>query len=328
MADYEALDGILASPGMEGFRALAQGVTFGSFGQAVTFAAGVAEDLSLLGEPGGGRALASQLARSAADVGFGPAENPIISSFRRGKTFVYDPSLGRYVMDPALAGAPATGVRFILYEPGPDGRPDPEKEMGYADLIDEGDDSLEEIALRLVVVEGVDTILDYRTTVDVLAQGGEVTVDGFLQGDTERLDFHIQVAASAGGDGATLDISFEMAIENRAFSIGGSVKGAAGDSGAGGEITLLVRHGTDSFSLEAAGSDAEILGAVYLNGELFATVEGDPNSPTIRGAGGGEITWAEILVLRRILDWAEDVFDLFEDLLDPVDELVIIALIL
>lgn len=326
--DYQALDGILASPGMEGFRALAEGVTFGSFGQEVTFAAGVATELSLLGEPGGDRAFASQVARLAAEARSGPVENPIISSFRRGKTFVYDPSVGRYVFDPARPGAPATGVRFILYEPGPGGKPDPTKEIGYADLIDEGDESPQEIALRLVVVESADTILDYRTTVDILAQGGEVTVDGYLQGDPDRLDFHIQVAASADGDGATLDIAFEMGIESREFSIGGSVHGAAGDSGKGGELTLLVRHGTNTLSVEATGSDSEIQGTVYLNGDLFATVEGDPDSPTIRGAGGGELTWTEMLVLRQILDFAEDVFHLFEDLLDPVDELVIIALIL
>jgi hypothetical protein len=36
----------------------------------------------------------------------------------------------------------------------------------------------------------------------------------------------------------------------------------------------------------------------------------------------------EALVLRQMVDSAEDVFDLFEDLLDPMDELILLALIL
>ncbi len=328
LEDYAAMDSVLASPGMDGFRALAQGVTFQSLGGEVTFAAGVAAELRGLQLPSDSRAFARDLATLVAGAEPGPAANPIISSFRRGKTFVYDAELGRYVMDPALEGAPATGVRFILYAPGAGGRPDPAAEVGYADLIDEGDDSPEEVALRLTVVEDGTTVLDYRTTVDILADGGTVTVQGFVQGKYDRLDFDIRVTGTAGGDSAAMDVAFEMGIAQRDFLITGSVQGTHADSGGTGEIHLLVQHGTDSFSVEAVGTDDSLDGTIHLNGELFATMEGDPDSPTITGSAGGDLTWAEALVLHRILDASEDVFDLFEDLIDPVDELVIIALIL
>lgn len=328
LRDYEAMDSVLASPGMDGFRALAQGVTFQSLGEDVSFAAGVAAELRSLQGTSDSRAFARDLATLVAGAEPGPAANPIISSFRRGKTFVYDAELGRYVVDPTLEGAPATGVRFILYAPGAGGRPDPEAEVGYADLIDEGDDSPEEIALHLMVVDAGATVLDYRTTVDVLADGGTVTVEGFVQGKYDRLDFDIRVTGTAGGDGAAMDLAFEMGIAQRDFLITGSVQGTHAHSGGTGEIHLLVQHGTDSFSLDAVGTDDSMDGTIHLNGDLFATVEGDPMSPTIRGSSGGELTWAEALVLHRILDASENVFDLFEDLMDPVDELVIIALIL
>ena len=328
LEDYQAMDAVLSSPTMDGFRALAQGVTFKSLGEEVGFAAGVASELDLLQHPSGSGPFAARIAGLASRAVTNPARNPIISSFRRGKTFVYDPSLGRYVMDPTREGAPRTGVRFLLYEPGPGGKPDAEREIGYADLIDEGDESPEEIALRLVVVWDGSPILDYRTTVDILAHGRRVTVGGYLQGDYHRLDFDIEVMGSNDEGGANVDISFEMGIATRDFLINGSVHGAKGDSGEGGEVSLLVQHGPDSFSIQAIGDDDSLEGTVHLNRKLFATVEGDPDSPTIRGAGGGQLTWAEWLVLRQILDSTEDVFDLFEDLLDPVDELVIIALIL
>jgi hypothetical protein len=328
LEDYQALDGVLSSPAMDGFRALAQGLTFESLGEEVVFATGVASELGLLHHPSGPRTFAARIAGLASKAGAEPAMNPIISSFRHGKTFVYDPSLGRYVMDPNREGAPDTGVRFLLYEPGPGGKPDAEREMGYADLIDEGDGSPEEIALRLVVVWDGTTILDYRTTVDILTRGGRITVNGYLQGDYDRLDFDIEVMGSSHEGGTSVDISFDIGIATRDFLISGSVHGANGDSGEGGEVSLLVQHGPDSFSIQAAGESEHVEGTFHLNGKPFATVEGDPDSPTIRGAGGGELTWAEFLVLRQILDSTEDVFELFEDLLDPVDELVIIALIL
>jgi hypothetical protein len=288
----------------------------------------MASGLDLLRPLSGPEPFAARLAELASSAGGTRVLNPIISSFRRGKTFVYDPALGRYVMDPNAEGAPDTGVRFLLYEPGPGGKPDVEAQIGYTDLIDEGDESPEEIALRLMVVRDEVTILDYRTTVDILARGGKVTVEGYLQGEFDRLDFDIQVTGASDEGGASVDISFEMGIATRDFLISGSVHGVNGDSGEGGEVSLLVRHGGDSFAIEASGDEDDIQGTFRLNGGLFATVTGNPDSPTIKGRDGDDLTWAETLVLRQILDSTEDVFDLFEDLMDPVDELVIIALIL
>ncbi len=328
LADHQAMDTVLASEAMKGFRALAQGVTFGSFSEEVQFAGRVVSELDGVQVGTDGEGLARRLARLAAGANYDEAGNPIISSFRRGKTFAYDPDQGRYVIDEDRVGAPSTGVRFILYEPGMGGKPDATKEIGYADLIDEGDQSAEEIALRLKVVEGEATILNYRTTVDILDDGGKITVNGFLQGDYDRLDFDIQVQGSSSGGDSTMDISFEMEIEDRDFLITGAVHGAEGESGEGGEVDLVVRHGSDSFSVQLTGDDSSIEGTFKLNGEVFAKISGDPDDPTITGATGSELTWAEFLVLRQILDSTEDVFDLFEDLLDPVDELVILALIL
>lgn len=54
----------------------------------------------------------------------------------KGKTFVYDLSAGSYVVDATATGAPATGVRFVLYIwDGPNGRPAlPLTRLGYVDI--------------------------------------------------------------------------------------------------------------------------------------------------------------------------------------------------
>ncbi|MBT8398146.1 MAG: hypothetical protein KJN92_14335 [Gemmatimonadetes bacterium] len=328
LANHEAMALILQSDAMEGFRALGGGVSFLGVAPEAAFAlgAGRALDNSLRG--GNAEKLGARLFTAWSQLGGAPSHAPIISQFRRGKTFVYDPEVGHYVMDSEIPGAPATGVRFILYQPGSDGKPDPANEVGHADLIDEGDGSEEDIALRLVVIEGTDTILNYRTTLDVRESGGEITVSGFFQGEFDRLDFDIVVTGSDDDGGETVDISFEMGIAERDFLIQGSVFGTESDSGEGGEIALLVEHGEDSFSVAAIGTDDSISGTVHLNGALFANITGDPDDPTITGATGEALTFIEMLVLRQIIDSTEDVFDFWEDLLDPVDELVLLAFIL
>ena len=57
-------------------------------------------------------------------------------------------------------------------------------------------------------------------------------------------------------------------------------------------------------------------------------VSGTPQQPVFKNPAGEPISGAEALVLWRIFDITEDVFDLFEDLVEPIGELVIIAVIL
>lgn len=328
LSDFETLDLILQSNAMEGFRAMGSGISFQVLAPVEEFAFEVGQALVVPGSGSAPGALTRGILSAASALGPVPLNAPIISSLRRGKTFVYDAGLGRYVVDQGLEGAPETGVRFLLYEAGPDGKPDPESPIGHADLIDEGDDSPEDIALWLVVMEGTDSILSYRTTVDFQQNGGEIAVDGFLQGEDDRLDFEITVSGSAGEEANTVDIAFEMGLETRPLSMEGTIAGIEGDSGEGGEINLLVQHGEDSFQVIVTGNDDFMDGTVELNGSLFATISGDSEDPTITGADGEPLDWREVLVLRQILDTSEDVFDLWEDLLDPIDEMVILALIL
>jgi hypothetical protein len=330
LADHEALHLILQSEAMASFRALAAGISFQSMTPEAEFALRLGGKIGAPLNKSDASDLAGRVFSATSRWGSEPLNAPIISEFRRGKTFVYDAGLGHYVVDESLTDAPETGVRFILYEAGGDGKPNPDAPVGWADLIDEGDASEEMIALRLLVVDGQteDVILEYSTTLDVYPGGGEITVNGYFQGKQDKLTFEITVTGSDGDDANTVDIDFTMGIAERGFSIAGSVSGVDSESGDGGEVHLLVQHGFDSFEVDFTGTDDTINGTVKLNGNLFASISGDPDDPTITNATGDPLNWAELLVLRQIVDSAEDVFDFWEDLLDPVDELVILAIIL
>ncbi|MGD2045931.1 MAG: hypothetical protein PVH96_06895 [Gemmatimonadota bacterium] len=326
---YQEMDSLLASPSLAALDALAGRTPFGASPAGVDAlaafrAASAADD---------GRAFALALAERMTEIDpttAGPAAAPIISDFHRGTTFVYDAESDQYVADPGRDDAPETGVRFVLYETDLFGSPVSEDEIGYADLVDEGDDSAEDVALHLTVFAYETTVLDYRTTLDIQQTGGTLGVHGFLSDpDGGRLDFDIDATSTQVGEGdPMLDVAFELAVDEHDFSINGTVSGVDDNVEGDGTVELTVRHADDSIRLDVEGEAGQIDGSVFVNGSLFATVTGDASDPDIASATGDPLTLRELLVLHRIVDGAEDVFDFLEDLLDPVDELVFLAIIL
>jgi len=327
LSAYESVDSVLASPTLASLHALSGRTPFGA-----SPASAAALDVFAGAASGGSRAFAVRLvSRIAAGLGSaGPAASPIISDLHRGVTFAYDPDEDRYVHDPERVDAPETGVRFVLYEVDVSGDPLVEEEIGYADLIDEGDGSAEDIVLHLLVVAHETTVLDYRTSLDLRLTGATLGVHGSLQEpDGPRLDFDIDASSTNLGEGdPLLDVAFELSVDARDFSIVGTVSGIDGQHDGDGAVELIVRHRDDSIRVAAETLNGEIDGAVFVNGSLFATVTGDADDPVIASATGEPLTLGEILVLRHIVDGAEDVFDFLEDLLDPVDELITLAIIL
>jgi hypothetical protein len=326
LEDYEAMRTALESAEFLGFRALAGRTPFGGAPAAIDAVGGLTAPQTA----DGGRAFALALFRRIRASGAltRASAAPIISGIHRGRTFVYDRETDRYVVDPDREGAPATGVRFIVYEVDQTGDPIVEQERGWADLIDEGDDSAEDIALRLTAVEGSATVIDYAATLDLNGDQGELTVRGFLQGDDVRLDFDIEAVGTDEGGTETLDLAFELRVDARDFSVSGSVAGLD-ESGQGrGRIDVTVRHREASIRADVSGDQGVLDGTIYLNGDVFATVSGTEGDLVFQGNDGEALTWAELLVLRHIFDSIEDVFDLLEDLVDPVDELVVLGVIL
>lgn len=326
LADYETIDAVLSSNGWAGFQALGSRTPFAKSADQIDVVAG-------LSAPRGSddaRSFALHLADrlQAGRLATAPSAAPIISHLHRGKTFVYDPAIDDYAVDPDRTGAPANGVRFIMYAVDVEGRPIVDEEIGYADLVDEGDNSSEDIVLHLTVVERGVTILDYRTSLDENGDRGTITVDGFLSGDGNRLDFAIEATGTDVGGRTTLDVSFDMRVDARNFSITGTVHGVEEGNEGEGDVDITVRHRSESIRVDLSGQDGVIDGTFFLNGDVFATVSGPENEPTFLGASGDPLTGPEFLVLRHIVDTVEDVFDFLEDLVDPVDELVTLGAIL
>lgn len=328
LTDYEVMGAAIEDTDWSGLAALEGRMPFGG-GPAPAVVRALAETEVQGGPHAYVAALARTLTRGPVTAAAsGPMAGPLISGWNRGTTFVYNPATDDYEADLDRTDAPETGVRFVLYEVDDAGVPIVGEEAGFADLIDEGDDSVEDLALRLRVTWHETVILDYATTLDRVAGGGALTVTGFLQGEEARLDFDIGVDALDTPEGTRLDIGFDIGVAARDFRIVGDFSGLEGEDDGDGDVRLTVSHRDGSFRIEMTGTDGMLDGTIHVNGELFATVSGPDDAPVFLDADGAPLTWDQVLVLHRIVDVTEDVFDLLEDLVDPVDELLLLGFIL
>lgn len=331
LADYGALDGVLASETWSGLQALAGRSPLGA--SAAISALRVVPSAA---SSGAGRAYVAgfvhQLAAAARAGALGNASTfarTLISPAHLGRTFVYDAALDNYVVDPARTGAPANGVRFILYATGSDGRPNPAKEVGSADLLDEGSSGSATIVLHLIVTRQGVTRIDYRTSVLPGDATGHVDVSGYATGDDGvRLDFNVGVTGTATGATSQIDADFDLAVRSRNFRITGTVRGAEDGRDGDGAINVTARHGDTSFRVTVEGDGETIDGTIFLNDAPFVTVSGDVRSPTLRGVTGAPVTEQELRVVREVLHAVDDVFALVEDLVRPVEQLLLLGWIL
>jgi hypothetical protein len=326
-ADFDALQSVLASDDLALLGTLSGRTPFDAAPALETVVSAGTPSL----EDGGhafARALAERLTTTWEERSAEAALGPAISGWHRGTTFVYDPGTDEYTPDLTRTGAPETGMRFVLYELDDQGVPVLDSEVGYVDLVDEGDGSVEDIVLRLTVVHLERTVLDYRTTLDHDATRGALTVVGFLAGEHATLDFDVSVEAERVGEVGMLDVSFAFRVDERDFEVVGTVSGMEEGGHGEGDVQLLVRHRAASIEVEMAGAGGELDGTIEVDGELFATVTGPADDPVITGSTGEPLTWTERLVLLRVIDVVEDVFDFLEDVIEPVGGIVLLGIIL
>ncbi|MBM4185907.1 MAG: hypothetical protein FJ206_01220 [Gemmatimonadetes bacterium] len=255
----------------------------------------------------------------------GPNAIPVIRPSVFGKTFVYDPATKEYVVS-SRAGAPANGVRFILYREGEQGRPNPAQEIGYADLTDEKASSATSAGLKLKVVSGSITHLEYSFDLSGSISNATVKVVGYLSDGTERINFDLSTNGQLFGRGGTATIEGKIEVPSQRFSVEAKLVGQAGESGGAGQIDLRVKAGDDVLVIKVTGSAGAINATITANGKLFATVTGTAEKPVIKGEGGRDLTAEELEALGAVVKFAEGVFELIGGLLAPAGVLLLIGL--
>jgi len=325
LADYAAFEQLFATEGWAGLQALGGRTTM-----AASSAVFALQSMPSVRDEASSRSFALTLFRNLSSLGRDEATfgRRIISDRHLGRTMVYDAARDEYVIAPNRTGAPSNGVRFITYEVDANKRPIPAREIGYADLIDEGANSGNVIVLRLLAVTRGVTTLDYRTRVDLGAGASKIDVTGFAAEGSERLDFTIGLADRTSGGRTVLDATFDITLKPRGFRVTGTVTGVAESKDGDGKVVLTARHQDTALRVEMEETADQVNGKILLNGATFVTITGTAANPILRGATGQPVTGAELQVVRHVIEMSDDVFDLVEDLVEPVEELILLGSIL
>lgn len=243
-----------------------------------------------------------------------------------GKTFEFDTVADRYVAG-ARTGAPANGVRFVLYavDPVTHALVFPLVETGYADLTRTVTN--QSITARVEAFSGGNApvkTLSYTASVQGTITNPTVLVAGFARNGSDSLAFTLGSTVSLAN--STIDLDWRTALPTRGLStrvqqtISG---GAAPQLMIDGLLTGQQGHTVGITGTIVAQTGGTLL--VKVNGNAFATIALDglvDETPTILGAGGQPLTPAEQAMLRQIMEWFRGAFDLYEALLGPAARLL------
>jgi hypothetical protein len=250
---------------------------------------------------------------------------PVIRPAVFGRTYVYDATAGQYVADPDRTGAPANGVRFVLYETDDTGAIMPDLEIGYADLIDEKAASTSSAGLRFKVVSGTTTVLDYAFEVGGLFVSPSIEIDGYISDGTDRVNFEISTQGPAWENGGPFELEAELSVPSTGFTVSAALSQAGFPDPVTG-VELTIESGSDKLELSASTAMGQIDASVTVNGAMFATVQGPVANPTIAGEGGRALTQEEWSALAKVVEFTNGVFALLGGLLAPAGVLLAIAL--
>jgi hypothetical protein len=233
-----------------------------------------------------------------------------------GVTFVYNPDSGVYEAS-ELTGAPSDGVRFVVYAINPiNGQIiTPVVEVGHADIV--VTETASSATVRIELVSGGVTFLDYSVAAIAAANGGTVAVSGYVTNGDDRVNFDLDTGVEVDGEVMTLNADYSMVVPTRGgfrvdfegeMNNDGSSNSSLQARGPHGTVTVTGAHSGNSGTFE-----------VEVNGDPFATIDYTTGQePEIVGADGEPLTEAELNALAAIFAVFIQGFDIVEDLLDPL----------
>ncbi|MEE9206990.1 MAG: hypothetical protein V3U67_01250 [Gemmatimonadota bacterium] len=261
----------------------------------------------------------------------GSSSDPIFPSNLLGKTFEWSDEFLRYVLNESLTGAPANGVRFLLYPIDPVTRqpvsPAAGTDIGYLDLTDEG--SASSTRLGLVAVTSGVTRIDYYIDVSFTATENDISVTlagvGFVSDGTAAVDFNLSesVAFDLLGESVSLDLLFSVAVpaEDVSVTLDMTIDVTGQEQLETASVVLTISDGDDTVVLDATlATDDSLDGTISYNGTVVVNVTGTGENPVFTMADGTELTADDIGALHDLVNLFDDLFDFAEHIFDPFDD--------
>ncbi|MGH7499810.1 MAG: hypothetical protein ACREL3_13280 [Gemmatimonadales bacterium] len=237
-----------------------------------------------------------------------------------GTTFVWDADSGAYVASD-LTGAPAKGVRFMLYAVNPISRLPvvPLQELGYVDLTDVSTGSVK--AIRVLAFAGGVTYLDYTVSGSGTSTSGTVTITGFASNGATRANFTLQNTIAQTANGVLLTLDYSLTIPSRGLSVNYSATfGNIAPQQVAVTLDFAVTGRNGNVNLSGTYGASGGTFSVKVNGSIFATVTLSTDSdPVVTGTSDTALTPPEEASIRAVLDFYDGSLAVFDDLLAPVN---------
>lgn len=233
----------------------------------------------------------------------GGSAQPLLPADVLGTTFEWDEVENAYVAT-ERAGAPASGVRFVLY----DRTTSPLAENGFLDLTDESDPSADRLDVHLQK-NGV-TRLDYDIAVTETTSGASVSVAGYITDGAEQVDFDLVESVSETANGLQIDVAYTLSLESQPLSVDLLYSLDFGTA-VSLDFTATFVNGADSLVFDLRQDGETIEGTVEWNGSLVMTVmTGEAGEPVFLGPDGEDLTPAEGQAIQEIFEMAFEGLDL------------------
>jgi len=252
----------------------------------------------------------------------GGSAAPIFPANLLGKTFTWSEDLGRYAVSEET-GAPANGVRFVVYAMNPltNMPAQPLNAVGYLDMTDESSAESTRIGIE-AVSDGV-TLIDYYidASFTLTAEEYSVVLDavGFLSDGVTQVDFDLNQTASMDVQTQSLamDVLYNVSVPSQDISV---VMGLTGEFGMEGPTnattSFTVSDGVNFAVFSLTITDGEnIEGSLRYNGQPVLNISGTFDEAVFTRADGGELTEEDLQALQDILDLAGDVFEFAAEIL-------------
>lgn len=237
----------------------------------------------------------------------------------RGRTYVWDPAQDRYVQS-QQAGAPANGLRFLLYVVDPvTGLPQETPSLqllGHVDLTDKSTNSADILGVQ--VQFGSQTVADYDITAQPTTTSLTLGASGSLFGSAEQVDFSLQHTLTS----SSLNVDYHVEATN-GWSIDATLQVAFTQTGATLSVDFTVSGGGNSLQLVGTVTSTNTGDTVNLqikyNGTTVATIAGDADNPTVAGVGGQQLGTQEVAHLVAIFEAAGEIIEQLGHVFGPAE---------
>lgn len=265
------------------------------------------------------------LARSAA-----PSLN-VVPLTVRGNTYVYDVNSHEYVEDAAATGAPANGIRVVIYALDAfTGQPaTPLNRIGYVDLIDQSTSSTDALRVLIVREQGSQTLADYVISGSQSTTSASFGINGWASNGTTTVNFNLNMGFSSAGRAT---ITFKVSVPSLAYSVSmqTTMEMVSEEQLRLTERATIAYGGhTLAFNLsgvvDALGEGNDLRGDVRYDGKIYATltvghdpVTGEPTAEFVK-ANGEALTQQELDEISNLFERAFDLGSFWVGLLWPLE---------